>query len=585
MNEESVQNSQSHIILNEFTSFWALLDGKRFIPQPDTRLRHRFERVLNELIALNFLYLLKKIDAWARYFLITGRQVQEFQTITLQILDTPEFRATLSQLVRLQPSYNLIVQEIHECLLVSLQQHQSESCAQIPEYSEQLLSAYLQKCASNAAKRFFYQYLESRPHLLLSLEDCFQIASISAYRPLECLANFRFTEQNQVKTYAEEKMRGLIREEIQRQDRRERTNKLSTYGLLKNLESKKEVRQALIATLPTTNLIKREVELVKYSLILQAFKEIYEPRKSRTGKLQPPTSEELAKVSDRAILLRDRYLQQNQPSGESPNKKQKVLLQLAEQELNQFRAQLKNSTFDSQDVTKNLLEIEKAVRQLRSIEFDQTLNYTFSDENPPERTWEAIPDPKENALDILFLETHLTEIKQSICNAFTSLSIEKQVVLVLWLGMSFSQGNILQILGTSIGINKQYALSRAIEKWQKVILLQFVQSWRDRYPDLFTQENIDSILVRLKQPFDEALKEYCQSQASKPIREGLQALPSNQPPIPFLCNTLQVWLETTLNTNLQTCEILHHKLEQFVVLWLNDPTNGFTHILHQNPEG
>lgn len=541
-------------LIREFSTFF-ILDSFNSasliaVSKQDARLKRLMEKLASDRLQVS-------ADAWARYFLLVSQQISLHSPNLLIVLSVPDRSTQVLQVIRdlvqVAPLYNVEVQTIHSTLCDRYTQLAPTSSGQEGMINvEKLLGAYLQKIGWYAAKHIFYTRVEAgNLKQQYSFEDCLSIADLKTSEPTQLLRRFDFRRSNQVKTYAEQRLRGAIADTIRAQDVGERSKRQSPDGLLRSL-TKWELKESLMVQGFPDHLV------LQHHLVWQCYQEIYHPKQNGRQSLPPPTPEELQQMSDR---------------------------------FNQRRQKLGAATdLTPKQVQANLATIEQAVRAYR----DRTaIN---------KRIYENAPDTQPSSLDSLIQQEEREQIRTVLVDAFAQLSEPNQIALHLTCGLNFNQTDVLKLLGKDLGANAQYQICRLLAKAKKQLLLTFAQQWQHYDPDVF-RDDLGQVLPGMQAVLDEWLEQYCRMQFDPPLLNwwntrtpderslldlhciyGLTTSDiANQYQMPLsdldaqmtrlmrsIQETLQQWVETTMRLDLSLCSSVDQKLEHFIETWLGD---------------
>jgi len=562
---EVTSMSECREIIREFSTFRIFEDcnGHKI---PVLKSDRKLERIIDGLANDNALKANK--DAWARYFLLIARQGDPQLAASLSILAPSDCRLPdiINRLVELAPEPNQEVQVVYFRLIARQNDQRVANFLDNPvPIAEKFLSAHLQKVCWYAANDFYEKRIQfSKLRYQYPLEECLQIASLRASNPINLLRNFKFEYRRiTIRSYAEKRLWGIISDHIRAHDLEAKTKSLSDDGILRTLG-----KRELIEALKITNT--QELEITRYCLALQCYKEIYRPRQINHNQLDPPTQEQLQQIAAR-------YNQQRQ--------KFKIL-----------------ELVDLDDIKVILRKCVRVIRDYRSSD-----SFTI-------RNHEVASDLMANPLNIMIQDEEtaarnkeMAQIRSIITKAFAELPDVAQKILKLWFGLGLTQSDILLVIGLLLGLRKQYEVSRRIKQYKKPLLKALIQQLSEKYPEMFyPKNNTDQIIGQMQEPIDEFLRQYCKTFLYPPLENQLQLFESNDKML--LClhyrrqlqekqiaeqlkmsvseastkliklkQSLQVffkqWVENTLDVALTLCSSAEQKLASFVTAWLQNNAN------------
>ena len=554
--------SERRDIIREFSTFRILEDrnGRKI---PVLKSDRELERIIDSLVSDAALVANK--DAWARYFLLVGRQNDPQLAASLSISAPSDcsLQHIIKRLVELAPEPNKEVQVVYLQLLARQNDQRIANFLNNPVPSaEKLLSAHLQKICWYAAKDFYEKRIQfSNLRYQYPPEECLQIASLRASEPIKLLKNFNFEYRRiTIKSYAEKRLWGIIYDKIRSQNLEAKTKSLSDEGILRTL-AKKE----LIEALRVTN--NHQLEITYYCLAWQCYKEIYQPIQINQNQLAPPTREQLQQIADR-------YNQRRQ----------------------EFKISKAIGLDDIQVILKTCVQV---VRTYRSS--DSFTVRTHDDSS------NLMSDPLNVMMqeeETLMQNEEMSQVRSIVARAFAELPDVAQKTLKLWFGLGLTQSDILILLGQVLGLQQQYQVSRRINQYKKSLIKALFQELKEKYPDLFKDKNrIDEIITQMQEPIDECLRQYCINFFYQPLEnrlqlfeqeeklflrlyyrqhlqeqqlgEQLQVLGSEVPTkLVKLEQSLQTvfkqWVETTLDVALGLCSSADQKLASFIKTWLQE---------------
>jgi RNA polymerase sigma factor (sigma-70 family) len=355
--------------------------------------------------------------------------------------------------------------------------------------AKQHLCAYLEEACFWAAKKVFL--LPGFTHL-----DYWQIAREKANDPLRIFKNGCF-QNHHPSNYAKKILRGNILDVIRQG---QETKRASDWGLLKNLLSKKRLKEAL------HNAGMKEPKLSGYVLAWQAFNAVYAPPANlRKNQLLPaPTDRQF---SDMAAY----YNEQNEPckssnagvSGKDIQKMLKTCIQVVRQN-EEFKV-------TSLDAIEN-----KDKTEFNSVDGDND-NPTLADE-----VFDRPIVKPEN-----WEEMRLQEITKALAGAIASLPATDRTILILAYGLT---GLNQTQIGKQFGI-PQYKVSRSLDRYHRS-LLKTLATWKQ------AQSGSAVNVAQINQFSDElklCLSSYCQERILyRFLQTNLRLHPKLQPEIPLL---------------------------------------------------
>lgn len=549
-------------IIREFSTFCVLEDrNSRKIPV--LKSDQELDRIIGNLVNSPVSGVNK--DAWARYFLIVARQSDPQLTASLNISASSDYKLEhiIKRLIELAPEPNQEVQVVYVEIIARKNDHRVANYLEnsVP-VAEKLLSAYIQKVCWYAAKDFYEKRMQfSNLRYQYPLEECLQIASLRASEPIKLLRNFDFTYRRiTIKSYAEKRLWGIIFDKIRSQNIEAKTKSFSDDGLLKTL-----AKTELIEALKIVD--NYYLEINSYCLVLQCYKEIYQPRQINHNQLAPPTGDQLQQIAIR-------YNQRRQEFN---------LLKLANSD-------------DIKFILKTCVQVMRTYRSSDSFIGRIQENSNNSTTDPLNKLIESE--------DVLSQNEEIEQIRSIIARIFVGLPDAAQKTLKLWLGLELTQSDILLLFGQLLGVLKQYEVSRKIKQYKKPLLKALIQELSERYPKAFQPKNrLDQIISQIQEPIEECLKQYCKSFFYPPLENQLQLLKQKDKLLLRLhyrqqlheqqiAEQLQIsvvevnnklddikqslqaifkqWVETTLDIALNLCSSAGQKLASFIKAWLQD---------------
>ncbi|NES22993.1 MAG: sigma-70 family RNA polymerase sigma factor [Symploca sp. SIO3E6] len=556
---------QENDIIKEFSEFRIYVDRQKL--EPDPKLARKLKSLVDVAAFRG------NQDAWARYFLLLaafyggglgnaqGRGKKKEKAKDRLILDilretfaSSSLESLIEYLVKQASEPNQGVQTIYHQLVAGQNSLEVAKFLSNPAPdANAFLVVHLQKIGWYAARKFYTQRIDLSPSLKqrYPLEECCQIANQGASQPTKLLKQFDFQYKNTIKTYANARIFGVVKNKIDRDNLQARTKSFSDYGLLRHIR-KKELREALTSS--GNGLIQC------FCLAIQCYQEIYQPRQNSSNRLQPPTQEQLQAIAARYNQLRQQFNLSESATGES--------------------------------IQDWLLTAAQAVRDYRSQSVDCSTEYVGELGND-------LPD----SIDALIQTEAIAHLKTAFEQAFSGLPKPVQDSLRLWLGLGFTQEDVARLFGSSLGWQTQSQFSRNIGKYRKKILPQAViQNLSKTYPEILgSPKKIDQISSRLQDEIKEYTREFCQSYFYPPLAAQWQQLEQEERLIleryhrlrwdeqqiaeklnssvsevksklsnsqEKLRTSLELYIETTFNIQLSVCNSAQPKLTKFVEMWL-----------------
>lgn len=335
-------------------------------------------------------------------------------------------------------------------------------------YPGEHLSAYLQEPGFRAAQTIYQKlaYLGGK----YPLEDLFQIANCAISNPARLLRNFQMERSfSTIRSYAKEALRRIVANYLYEHDLSAKASKLSDYGLLRSL-SKKELEEALLAS----GFLQPELNL--NSLVMQCFKEVYQPQNSQGKSLEAPNLEQL-----------------------------QAMAKLYNQQVN--RLNLVGKPAKAEDIQKRLTNCIQAARKYRKpkiLSLDAKPPY---DDSKNEMQLEAFSaDPWEQLEES---ESEWHQIQEMIAMVFQELPIQGQVLMKLYYGLGIKQNVLSEVMGEiDSKLNRQDKVSKQLKKYEQKILHKFADRWNQKNPDSPIR---DREIEQLRKPMEENLKKHCKA--------------------------------------------------------------------------
>lgn len=404
------------------------------------------------------------------------------------------------------------------------------------------LSTYLaETCYSTAfylAKDFHCQGVESRE----LFGEFFRIAQNTLSTPEKVFRSYNPSHPKcmKVKTYAQLKIKTAINEYLVAEGLRRDIDKRSDWGILRGISKKQ-----FVETLKHRGIV-AQIELNRFCLARQSFREIYTPKKPK-GRLLPPSEVEWQGIFQRFNLLCDRH--------KLPR------------------------AVNRQEVEKLLQIFIEAARALDSPLGKKSEDYQI-DKNRQE------------------LEQSMSVLDGVLSPAFEGLSPNCQLMLKLWYGLQFSQKDI----GIIFGI-KQYTVSRYKDR-DKQPLLNALIAWvrQEVRQDCIGDEDIQ----RMEKILDDWLEFTCQKlnfevfgnilknlnvddakllgmryskQKLTSLKVIAKELKTSEFEVKKRLNRVQFnledkfkeWLESWLNVSVNSLTSAQGRIHKLVASWLRDP--------------
>lgn len=520
-------------IISAFSCFYIPPEGPgnaKFTQQPDRQL----ERLLIDLtrIPANF-----PPDIWARYFLLILRQQDARLAALLELMNTTQDRllSLIERLAAIAPNPNQNIPTLHRhCQSHADQRSVQQLFAAPPTLSSRLLNAYLQQSCWYAAQYFYHHRIRSMSlGDRYSLAECFQLAAEQANNPSRLLRNFDFRQTNQIRTYAEQTLKDVLRDIIYQQEHLDKNS--SDWGLLRYV-TKRELTAALSAAGCGP------AAITQACLVWTSFKDIYQTKLEGRNQLPDPSEAQLHAIADRYNQHRQKF------------KLEKII--------------------QGRDVLTQLKAAAQAVRNYRhlNVTYQALIDTTTqTTETPLEQLMQREESNFAQALDQLFQ----TEIAQ----VFVKQAALAQKVLQLFLGLDFTQNDILRLVGSQLGLQKQYQLARQIARYKRVFLQEIAHTLKQRYAQALPEDKPgDTLIDRIHDIFTDYLTRYCKKIFYRVLSQKCQelatetVLPQPEILIPLLQNTLKQQVETTLEIDLGLCSSADETLATFVTAWLENQT-------------
>lgn len=277
------------------------------------------------------------------------------------------------------------------------------------------LSAYLQEACLWASQKSYQRFKFMRHKY--PLEEYFQIANAAANPPGKLLNNFHVEYlQTNVEGYARTALVRFISNTIYRQDIEAKREKISDYGLLKDL-SHKELKEALVFHGINQNKIK------SHCLAWQCFDEIYQPNQTQLkSRIKSPTPTQIAQITS--------YYNQRQ--------NQLTFWAIADEE-------------KTQEMLSTCIQAARDYRTKRFLPLEE---------------YDNISDICPTPLDTLIQEETWQQVQSVVSRLFLNMPEEGQIIFQLWLGLNLTQTEIVAVLNLKYPqLQKQYQVARQIARY------------------------------------------------------------------------------------------------------------------------
>jgi hypothetical protein len=481
-------------------------------------------------------------EAWARYFLLSAQP------------DHPELYVDLPE-CRLQPVIDAIsdraaqigreIRVIYAQMIARQLESEVVNFLRSPNpQSERFLTAYLQTACWYAARHFYYNKIQgSSLRYGYGLEDCFQIANEQASQPLKLLQSFQIEQENAtIKTYAEKALKGVLQETVE-------------CGLLKNESNWKILRYLSKRELVKALELNQNLQVSHYLLVWYCFKEIYQTKQTRQNRLAPPTDEQIQQICDRY----------NHRCSE----------------FNLFPLTVEVILPDLEAIAQMIRAYRAPNAVLSRIQLDTVTG-----------------DP----LSELMASEELRQMRAIAHQTFLELPELVQKTLRLWFGLEFNHTEILKLLGTQLGIQKQYQLSRRIKQYRILLLKAVTEKLNLEMLDKLRKgKEAEALINQLLEKVDAYLSEICKAYFYRPLDQVLEKFQPNEKIllqayyrqrldlleikqqfsitsdailpiveilIQFLRSHLSQWIQEMLDLDLTSCESISPKLNHWIETWL-----------------
>ncbi|NER27595.1 MAG: hypothetical protein F6J89_08155 [Symploca sp. SIO1C4] len=306
-------------------------------------------------------------------------------------------------------------------------------------FCQKLIFSYLQLICFYAARQISDK-LKKSPSIgsQYPLEECFLIACEATVNPAKLFKKFNLNLDCPFHRYARTSLCNIIQNRVVR-DLKLKSVKFSDNGLLRQL-SKRQLKIAL----KEYGINSKDIEIhdLAWQLFKDSFEEFYPPISSdggRANKLStiPLSDQQLEQIATRYNQQLQRLAIETQPvTGQDIKKLLATCVQAARASQNQRWIPLEDHG-EIQDVESN----------------------TFANLIKTERRQELI------------------QVKETILQEFKSLDKPAQQCLMLWLGLEVNQSDLMVFLR----VEKQYQVSRQLQRYQKNILKAVTQSYAQAY--------------------------------------------------------------------------------------------------------
>lgn len=308
-----------------------------------------------------------------------------------------------------------------------------------PHFCQRLIFSYLQLICFYAARQISYK-LKKSPNIQLhySLEECFILACEATINPAKLFKKFDFGFDSPFHRYARTALCNIIQNRVVR-DLKLKSVKFSDNGLLRQL-SKKQLEIAL------TEYGIQSKDLKTYRLAWKSFKDVFKDVYSAISsdgcRVNNPSTTPLN--NDQFNQIAARY---NQQLG---------------------RLEIEVPSVTGQEIKKLITTCVQAARA------SQNKRWVPLEEHG------EIQDTASNCFDGLITEERskeLIQFKEIILQEFKSLDQLAQECLMLWLGLEMNQSDLM----TFLKVQKQYQVSRQLQRYQKTILKAVTKSYARKY--------------------------------------------------------------------------------------------------------
>lgn len=430
-------------------------------------------------------------DGWARYFLLTLRQDdlalrhaanQEPQTIHCQL------RARKAATLPLPVAQFLDAPQTR---------------------TQQFLFVYLQKIAWYAVRDRYRQVIERTSLGQQYREDDLRYWVLEkASDPCMFLGKFNPAQTTKIKTYANQKVIGMIHDRIKKDNFAAKIRSMSDEGLLRGL-TQRQFRTALQTVEPLTfpglestiataqsHSQQKQTAIDCYLSVINLYNQVHQPKGTGRDRLPPVTDGQLQTIADR-------YSQTI--AGITGNDVKAILATSVRAARAYYGV---NPRFQSLDEAVNSDDPENAPRILEP------------------------PSPAAPFLQQLMAKEEQHTIATSVTQAFSALNHPEPITLYLEYGLQLKQTAILHLLGSELGVKQQYGVSRRVTAFKRNLFKALTQSWQllwqTHYGDQPDPERLAQLIDGMATDVDEYLTVHCQRAFYPPLNAVLQLLRLNK---------------------------------------------------------
>ena len=452
-------------------------------------------------------------DGWARYFLFTLRQDElalhheanrEPQTIHCQL------RARKAENLPLPIAQFLDAPQAH---------------------TQQFLFVYLQKIAWYAVRDRYRQVIERTSLGKQYREDDLRYWVLEkASDPRIFLSKFDLAQTTKIKTYANQKVIGIVRDRIKKDNFAARLRSMSDAGLLKGLTQR------------------------QFRTALQAVEPLIFPGLESTIATDQSHSQQKQTVIDCYLSLINLYNQVHQPQGTGRDRLPPITDGQLQTIANRYRQTIAGIT--GNDVKAILATSVRAARAYYGVNHRfQSLDETVNSDDPEKtsRTLEP-PSPTEPFLQQLMAKEEQHTIATSVTQAFATLNHPEPITLYLEYGLQLKQETILHLLGAELGVKQQGGVSRRVTAFKRKLFKALTQSWQVLWQTHYgyqpDPERLAQLIDSLATDVDEYLKVHCQRAFYPPLNAVLQLLHLNKPRLNLSFNSEWMGFYQVCKTNL-----------------------------------
>jgi hypothetical protein len=458
-------------------------------------------------------------DGWARYFLLTLRQ------------DVSALLHTANQ----------EAQTIHCQMKARKAENLPFLVAQFLDAPQartrQFLLVYLDKIVQYAVRDYYRQVIEGTPREQQYPEDILRYQVLDkASDPQIFLKNFDHIQTTKIKTYANQKVRGMIDDRLKKGSFAETIRRMTDEGLLKGL-TQRQFGTALQAVEPLnfpgtgSNLAtnqsrsqQKQAVIDCYLSLIYLYNQVHQPKGTGRDRLPPATDEQLQ-------IIADCYNQA--PEGVTGN--------------------------DVKTILETSVRAARAYYGVKPTFHSLDKSFSSGDLENDHRTLE-VPSPSEPFLQQLIDREGQKMIATSVTQAFSELSHPEPITLYLEYGLKLKQAAILHLLGTELGVKQQYGVSRRVKAFRRKLFKILTQSWQilwqTNYGDKPDPERLAQRIDSLEVNVDEYLTVHCQRVFYSPLNAVLQQLYLNKASLNLGFNPEWMSFYQVCKTNLQKWLIL-----------------------------